>query len=964
MKKCGIRKAFALGGDIDTQITGLLDTGQDQIDALRRSSGLSQRQKADAMTRIGSSMTTMGGTPDYGEPLAGLSARKQAGLFGDIYAQDVYRARHFADGGDIDRAAAARAQADEIMRKYGVSGSSPPAPQPAPAPVAAPAPAPKPQGLMDRLRAVATGNLEKRMQGYAHGGDLINDVAEYWANDNAEFEKTNPGLARRVLRGINPLTGFGSAIGAMHTAAGNGDIPGMAMAGVQAIPAFGVLRAMPAAGALKASVAPSARRTAAAYGGGAVANAVADNAQAKTSAYAHGGEPFVDDAGYIHGPKGVDKVPAQVAETGENILVGDGERIVNQKQNQALKALANQATGMPLDSYLEHATGEPVGPKLKSGLRAAADGAEFDPFERNTARAARAAGSMSPEAAAYTAAQNAPPAAPAAPAAAPKSMIEPLEIGQTSAKQGIKAQLSSGVDAAKEFGQKTIDKIKSVGGSGATQNAAARLNAAANTPYTAKNVVDGVSKAAATVGNIPAVATDLARRGIGALSKVAAPVAAIHDIATDPTGLGIAQGAFDIAQMGPTGFMTAPADIATRVTNNGRGLVQTLGDRFDGSYVPETAAKGTDQLLKAANKYLPDGLLKATGLKVNGDPDATPTLPVSNGQPRKLGSMTDSEYAALTATPTAAELSKWNASAPAAAKPAVQNPEDNANIRSLRSAGVAGDARTIDTANGPVYAGRDGNGRLNVVSGLDRSPAENEALRAKEADRINKDLARQVATFDHLKLESDLTSNNPTDRERAAQRMGLRKIAAEENIAGAKNETERRGQDMALRGHEIDAGARNLQARIAYQKQNEESMRKTLDDLLGGETIEVDGKKQANTERQRFMQRLTKTLGERGRSIAQLDPKYLTDFHTADAMDKDGQNGKFMAAINNWIAGTPDVEDHNPFRRTARMEGDDGKTNPVGFYRNTHGAYRHEGSTVGKPFGGAYDYNRKELFDR
>lgn len=54
----------------------------------------------------------------------------------------------------------------------------------------------------------------------------------------------------------------------------------------------------------------------------------------EAAAYAHGGEiePFVDGAGFIHGTPGIDKVPAQVAQTGENILVGDGERIVNQKQ--------------------------------------------------------------------------------------------------------------------------------------------------------------------------------------------------------------------------------------------------------------------------------------------------------------------------------------------------------------------------------------------------------------------------------------------------------------------------------------------------------------------------------------------------------------------------------------------------------------------------------------------------------
>lgn len=94
-------------------------------------------------------------------------------------------------------------------------------------------------------------------------------------------------------------------------------------------------------------------------------------------AFEHGGEVGVDPKGFIKGPRGVDKVPARVDETGEQILVGAGERIVNREQNEALEALAAKA-GMGLDEYLATATGEPVGPTLKHGLRAAANGGLFD----------------------------------------------------------------------------------------------------------------------------------------------------------------------------------------------------------------------------------------------------------------------------------------------------------------------------------------------------------------------------------------------------------------------------------------------------------------------------------------------------------------------------------------------------------------------------------------------------------
>jgi len=96
----------------------------------------------------------------------------------------------------------------------------------------------------------------------------------------------------------------------------------------------------------------------------------------KAAGFAQGGKVGVDPAGFIHGPKGVDKVPARVAETGEPIRVGAGERIVNKQQNAALEQLA-QAQGVSLDEYLEGATGEPVGPTMKKGLRGAINGGIF-----------------------------------------------------------------------------------------------------------------------------------------------------------------------------------------------------------------------------------------------------------------------------------------------------------------------------------------------------------------------------------------------------------------------------------------------------------------------------------------------------------------------------------------------------------------------------------------------------------
>lgn len=695
--------------------------------------------------------------------------------------------------------------------------------------------------------------------------------------------------------------------------------------------------------------------------------------------FAHGGEvePFVDGAGFIHGAPGVDKVPAQVVETGEPIRVGSGERIVNKHQNAALEQLAQKTTGQPLDDYLEEATGKPVGPKMKKGIRAAANGFNLDEVN---ARAAQA--------------RAINPTAPAAP------MMEPLEI--PTAKPVTPAAPDTMFGKAKaaigSVGEAVADKVRSIRGTAAptaapaATTAAERLNEAGKQVFSLKSVSDGVANAAKTVGSLPAVATDTLRRTVGALGKVAAPVAAIHDIATDPTGTGIAQGAFDIVGgMSPAGFMLAPADVASRVTNNGRGAVQTMTDRFDGSYVPETAAKGTDQILSAANRYLPDSVLKATGLKVNGDPDATSTLAAKGGEYRKQGTLTDSEYARLTAAPTKEELSKWNGPADprTEAQIAAEKVANDPNVRSLRSAGVTGDVggddfewkkdavgryspttgktgiRTIDTPNGKVYAGRDAKGQLNVTSNLGQTGEESEAARAKEAARINADLKRQTETFDRLRLESDMKSNNPADRASAQQRMGLRTLDAEIARANQANETARRGQDMVLQGHQMDNQTKLATLKNQMLQQNLERNTKLIDDLYGGATLKTKDGEMPNEARRDFVNRLSKTLGQHGRTIGHLSPKDMVDFQIAYDMDKDGKNGSFMKFYNNWIAGAPEVEDFDPFRSTARAAGDEGKSNALGLYTTRNGSIRHEGSTVGKEFlTGTYDINRKRQLDQ
>lgn len=83
--------------------------------------------------------------------------------------------------------------------------------------------------------------------------------------------------------------------------------------------------------------------------------------------------------GKIKGPGTAtsDSIPAKVKQTGENILVSNGERILSAKQDQLLQRIAMERGFESVDQMLEHGTGEPVGPTIKAGKAAAANGAEI-----------------------------------------------------------------------------------------------------------------------------------------------------------------------------------------------------------------------------------------------------------------------------------------------------------------------------------------------------------------------------------------------------------------------------------------------------------------------------------------------------------------------------------------------------------------------------------------------------------
>ena len=82
------------------------------------------------------------------------------------------------------------------------------------------------------------------------------DSAKWWQQDNQRFEDTDPNLLDRVGRSLNPMTALGSAMGDMQSGGETGNKTQMAMALLQALPMFGVLKALntPGKGLQKAGV--------------------------------------------------------------------------------------------------------------------------------------------------------------------------------------------------------------------------------------------------------------------------------------------------------------------------------------------------------------------------------------------------------------------------------------------------------------------------------------------------------------------------------------------------------------------------------------------------------------------------------------------------------------------------------------------------------------------------------------
>ncbi|MFY1017959.1 hypothetical protein [Ectopseudomonas khazarica] len=148
-------------------------------------------------------------------------------------------------------------------------------------------------GLTKAVMAAAKGQqADGPRQFFADGGVALNPldgVGEYWSESNANFEAGNPTLLERGTRALNPMTGFGSALGAMHDAAGSGDLPGMGVAALQSVPIFGAVRAVAPTLKTAAGAVPSLGKTALGTGASVAGSVAADEAQEPVRGYADGG---------------------------------------------------------------------------------------------------------------------------------------------------------------------------------------------------------------------------------------------------------------------------------------------------------------------------------------------------------------------------------------------------------------------------------------------------------------------------------------------------------------------------------------------------------------------------------------------------------------------------------------------------------------------------------------------------
>src|SRR5574338_74165 len=333
---------------------------------------------------------------------------------------------------------------DELLArmaaKYGLP-SAPPPQQPAPQPPA-PQPQPEKRGLIDTLRNRGR-DIDKAVNGYANGGQIIpvdigaglkEAIVDPIVNDIRQGNRTIQKAATLASNAAQmlPVVGIPTAGLNYADAMERGDTSGAIAASLSAIPvaerAYHVgsnvarsLREFAGQGGFRRTFNEIGRR----FGAGEQAAEAYESGRDQAAGYAKGGKICgMANGGKIQGPgtPTSDSIQANVEETGEPIQVSTGERLLYKAQDGYLSAMAKKMGFNSLDAMLEHGTGQPVGPTVKGGKRAAATGMSPDeviratrtPFNYDEFAKQQIARSMAADAAAASGAGATPPAAPAA----------------------------------------------------------------------------------------------------------------------------------------------------------------------------------------------------------------------------------------------------------------------------------------------------------------------------------------------------------------------------------------------------------------------------------------------------------------------------------------------------------------------------------------------------------------------
>lgn len=785
-----------------------LAAGNAQIGSVMDTRGLSKRQQSDSVSRIRGVMSGLGAVGDN-PTITGLSKRQQVNdsmtdFTSGLRAQAVNAAATpfhapvvptsaptvnfddrgwkratpssmFADGGIIGSDGLTDAQRAKLSGARASLGVSNAAPAPTPAPAAAPAPTPAPVQQPSVGGAINSIRERQRMLSNLANGGVIHNAAEYWADDNAQFEKTNPEFADRVVRALNPMTGFGSAMGAMHTAASSGDVPGMVMAGATAIPAFGVLRAVPAVGAAKATVAPSLRKTMASLVGGATANAASDEYQSKNnSGLATGG--VVGAKTFEFEGKGTgtsDDIPVKVA--GNHVNVSDGEKAVILPAKTAQNP---QALDM-IEDVIEQTNGKPPNRGLRNGgnyVNGAIEGPMPLLDDEVRARSAKnlAARGRAPG-----------PTVTLTPGGAPmKPMIPPMEIPAAPAAQK-PSLVQRGIGALKSG-------VNSVAGKVAPTPPAAPAAAAAPAWYQpsagVKTAARGISSAARATPNLLAPVVTIGGAADAAVALDAQQHRDVEDIeARGGFAASVAKDAFPLI----SGVGQKIGEDVGRVVTAASGGVNPNTGKREGLWQALTTPDGSKNAMELAEGNR-EAAKKLSGVGPVAAPGVAPAPAAATPSPAP----TTPAIPAIPATPSTGAA----------------------------TAGLTGQ-RSIRTPNGDVNVGRDARGQLVVTAGLDDSAADAETKRAAEAERMTKDLARQKAYFEGEAIKSDLASNNPADVQRGIRAQLVKQqdeqLAVER--AKAENEAGWKAADIGIRKEDLSIRRATAQRDLEQKRfENEE----------------------------------------------------------------------------------------------------------------------------------------------